>query len=116
MINVLLSDYQSGKRGSNARPTAWEAVALPTELLPLIFRIETKQIYKFCLIQHPNDSIQNHATFLTSTLLSIAPKKVSFKLRTKLIDSLSLCSRLVFAENTVITLSVYANNSLESEY
>lgn len=26
---------QSGKRGSNPRPSAWEANALPTELLPL---------------------------------------------------------------------------------
>ena len=26
---------QSGRRGSNPRPTAWKAVALPTELLPL---------------------------------------------------------------------------------
>jgi hypothetical protein len=26
---------QSGKRGSNPRPSAWEADALPTELLPL---------------------------------------------------------------------------------
>src|SRR5688500_6265507 len=27
---------QSGRRGSNSRPTAWKAVALPTELLPLL--------------------------------------------------------------------------------
>ena len=27
---------RSGRRGSNPRPTAWKAVALPTELLPLI--------------------------------------------------------------------------------
>src|SRR6218665_698864 len=26
----------SGKRGSNSRPSAWEADALPTELLPLL--------------------------------------------------------------------------------
>ena len=26
--------YMSGKRGSNPRPLAWEANALPTELLP----------------------------------------------------------------------------------
>ena len=26
----------SGRRGSNPRPTAWKAVALPTELLPLL--------------------------------------------------------------------------------
>src|SRR6266513_2196321 len=31
------ADYQvSGKRGSNPRPLAWEANALPTELLPLL--------------------------------------------------------------------------------
>ena len=28
--------FQSGKRDSNPLPTAWEAVALPGELLPLI--------------------------------------------------------------------------------
>jgi hypothetical protein len=27
---------QSGRRGSNSRPIAWKAIALPTELLPLI--------------------------------------------------------------------------------
>ena len=27
---------ESGKRGSNPRPLAWEANALPTELLPLV--------------------------------------------------------------------------------
>ena len=27
---------QSGRRGSNPRPTAWKAVALPTELRPLV--------------------------------------------------------------------------------
>lgn len=30
----LLSILSSGKRGSNSRPPAWEASALPTELLP----------------------------------------------------------------------------------
>ncbi len=33
-----MADYRvctvSGKRGSNSRPSAWEADALPTELLP----------------------------------------------------------------------------------
>ncbi len=28
----------SGKRGSNSRPIAWKAIALPTELLPLVLR------------------------------------------------------------------------------
>src|SRR5687767_12748372 len=28
---------KSGRRGSNPRPIAWKAIALPTELLPLIF-------------------------------------------------------------------------------
>ena len=30
----LSNTYQSGKRDSNPRPSAWEADALPTELLP----------------------------------------------------------------------------------
>src|ERR1051325_8763472 len=32
---LLLSAFWSGRRGSNPRPTAWKAVTLPTELLPL---------------------------------------------------------------------------------
>ena len=32
----LLFSVLSGKRGSNPRPAAWEAAALPTELLPLL--------------------------------------------------------------------------------
>ena len=33
--NEPQSTTQSGKRGSNSRPIAWKAIALPTELLPL---------------------------------------------------------------------------------
>ena len=29
--------FLSGRRGSNPRPAAWKAAALPTELLPLLF-------------------------------------------------------------------------------
>ena len=29
-----VNSAKSGRRGSNPRPTAWKAVALPTELLP----------------------------------------------------------------------------------
>lgn len=36
----------SGRRGSNPRPPAWEASALPTELLPHFSCILTSQIYK----------------------------------------------------------------------
>ena len=34
----------SGRRGSNPRPTAWKAVALPTELLPLVLLINELEI------------------------------------------------------------------------
>ena len=33
----------SGRRGSNPRPTAWKAVALPTELLPLLPAVASAQ-------------------------------------------------------------------------
>ena len=33
-IDFLVSPLQSGIRGSNSRPSAWEANALPTELIP----------------------------------------------------------------------------------
>jgi hypothetical protein len=39
------ADSLSGKRDSNSRPSAWEADALPTELLPPKFLVV--QIYNF---------------------------------------------------------------------
>ncbi len=39
----------SGKRGSNSRPIAWKAIALPTELLPLTyfkFEISDLKLYR----------------------------------------------------------------------
>jgi hypothetical protein len=42
--NQPISDKQSrclpmsGRRGSNSRPIAWKAIALPTELLPLLIQ------------------------------------------------------------------------------
>ena len=41
--------YRSGKRDSNPRPLAWEANALPTELLPLIDQHCQLLIYFFIL-------------------------------------------------------------------
>ena len=34
MLAILFANKLSGRRGSNPRPTAWKAVALPAELLP----------------------------------------------------------------------------------
>ena len=34
-LHRLFISFPSGKRGSNSRPSAWKADALPTELLPL---------------------------------------------------------------------------------
>ena len=44
-VSASLSEVSilSGKRDSNSPPTAWKAVALPDELLPLIFSV---QIYE----------------------------------------------------------------------
>ena len=38
----MRSGLSSGRRGSNPRPTAWEAVALPTELLPHISHFKAR--------------------------------------------------------------------------
>ena len=37
--------FKSGKRDSNSRPSAWEADALPTELLPHFFICDAKVGY-----------------------------------------------------------------------
>ena len=44
-----MDNFRSGKRGSNSRPIAWKAIALPTELLPLICggnRIRTYEVIR----------------------------------------------------------------------
>jgi hypothetical protein len=37
-LQRLAKKAKSGRRGSNPRPTAWKAVALPTELLPQFYK------------------------------------------------------------------------------
>ena len=45
-------ERKSGKRGSNPRPQAWEAYALPTELFPqwlqmyIIYELKTKKLIR----------------------------------------------------------------------
>ena len=39
----------SGKRGSNPRPSAWEADALPTELLPQVLFAMSKVVIIFAM-------------------------------------------------------------------
>jgi hypothetical protein len=42
----------SGRRGSNPRPIAWKAIALPTELLPQILMYNFRFLmYAFALLQ-----------------------------------------------------------------
>ena len=41
--NAALKNHKSGRRDSNPRPTAWKAVALPTELLPRCIRQSSAQ-------------------------------------------------------------------------
>ena len=43
----------SGKRGSNPRPSAWEANALPTELLPRFSTAKIIIIYDLTIYQLP---------------------------------------------------------------
>ncbi|GEM_PF-2438252 len=38
----------SGKRGSNSRPPAWEANALPTELLPHFYQFKGSSFKLHC--------------------------------------------------------------------
>ena len=40
LLNKIVFSLLSGKRDSNPRPSAWEANALPTELLPQIKSLE----------------------------------------------------------------------------
>jgi hypothetical protein len=49
----------SGKRDSNPRPSAWEADALPTELLPLVLFLEIKvRVFRHFLM-HACKSLEN---------------------------------------------------------
>ena len=52
-IHCRLPTVKSGRRGSNSPPIAWKAIALPNELLPLLY-------FKFCRIDAKDlFSIQN---------------------------------------------------------
>jgi hypothetical protein len=54
----LPTPQQSGRRGSNSRPIAWKAIALPTELLPLIqfavFSVQFAVKTAYCLLKTAN--------------------------------------------------------------
>ena len=49
----------SGRRGSNSLPTAWEAVALPGELLPLIAALKIQTKMKTVIIKYNAGNIQS---------------------------------------------------------
>ncbi len=49
IFQCLPLQLKSGRRDSNPRPSAWEADALPTELLPLI---DVKVIVSFKISSH----------------------------------------------------------------
>ncbi len=56
--NQLTTCQKSGKRGSNSRPIAWKAIALPTELLPQFdLRI---LILDYNFTTNPKSQIFNH--------------------------------------------------------
>ena len=59
---------KSGKRGSNPRPSAWEADALPTELLPHICNMLIVTRRK---VNHIFGITQNGGDFLLSLSLGI---------------------------------------------
>jgi hypothetical protein len=49
---------ESGRRGSNPRPAAWKAAALPTELLPRIqFQVSSLK-FSSCASIEPNFKLQ----------------------------------------------------------
>lgn len=53
-------NYLSGKRGLNPRPAAWEAAALPTELLPHDF-YTAKLVIFLNITQYKIKKVSNHS-------------------------------------------------------
>ena len=70
-----LTISKSGRRGSNPRPSAWKADALPTELLPLIFCFEQDT---FC-VAAPLSLL----TYLSTLRRSFVPRLESALLKAK---------------------------------
>ena len=54
----------SGRRGSNSRPIAWKAIALPTELLPLLYCGE-RRIRTFEVLRQQSYSLSHLATLVS---------------------------------------------------
>ena len=46
-VSGSITKKQSGRRGSNPRPWAWEAHALPTELLPRSYLLQRYTFFVF---------------------------------------------------------------------
>ena len=66
---------RSGKRDSNPRPLAWEANALPTELLPLL----TVQLIYFFIYFSFTFLLENITQFADSTSLTVFGRIVEGK-------------------------------------
>src|SRR6201981_3689122 len=67
----VLRGRESGKRVSNPRPSAWEADALPTELLPLVISDFGLMISDLPFIRQ--SKIQNYFLNLSATNNSFDP-------------------------------------------
>ena len=81
--------FKSGRRGSNPRPTAWKADALPTELLPLIFCFEQDT---FC-VAAPLSLL----TYLSTLRRSFVPRLESALLKAKSMLQWTSSARCLYA-------------------
>ena len=93
----LRSLKMSGRRGSNPRPAAWKAAALPTELLPRItivfYRDEKEQCY--CSLQRNEATVLRSATLWGDKDLNLGtPKRTD--LQSVAFDHLAISPRQVF--------------------
>ena len=77
----------SERRGSNSRPIAWKAIALPTELLPLLYCGE-RRIRTFEVLRQQSYSLSHLAT-----LVSPQKKRASYRDRT---NDLLITSQLLY--------------------
>ena|GEM_PF-4228045 len=58
MVGYGYFHEMSGKRDSNPRPSAWEADALPTELLPPILQNYATKVKEFLFIHNSGGGIK----------------------------------------------------------
>ena len=116
-----LHRHKSGRRDSNPRPTAWKAVALPTELRPLIYHNKKWGEQDSNLRRHKSTDLQSAPVdrfgippYLKITIFCLLSSKVSkiifFFIYYKFLNTNKIFKKLLIEVDKNSLLNIYFYN------